>query len=528
MLDVMRKHAQSWVIKGLFVIIIIVFILLYTAPGEKGTGLQVVATVDDAKITWSEYQKSYDNIMSIYRSIYKEGLSEEMLKELKIKEKALDNLIDARLLFKEAATVGFKVSDAELVDSISRYPAFQKDNAFNKELYLTVLKANRLTPGEFEEGQKRSILIGEAEGLIKEGVKVSDEEAWDTYAREKEKVNLEMIKIYPKDFMKDAKVSDEEAREFFSKNKEIFRMPASVSTEFVTMNSRDVEQTITTSEDDLRKYYEKNVDLFMKTEKDAGAKPFEEVMGQVAVLYRKDRGAEVLREKVYKFREDASKTKNLEEEAAKAKLPVTKTGFFSAGEQVAGMEMNPDFYREAFTMKAGDISQPVETPTGYLILKVVERKESRTPEYEEVKEKAVAAVNQKKAEELAFKKAEELLSGMREGRLNISKLPYKALETGLFGRGGSVPSAGFSEEMSKAAFSLSKEAPYPATPFVINNITYIMRLKERVEADKEGLKTEEASIRERLTQEKGDEILKSWLKIARTKAKIKTYEEFLQ
>ena len=308
----------------------------------------------------------------------------------------------------------------------------------------------------------------------------------------------------------------------------MFRMPASVNTEFVTMDTRDVEQTITASEDDLRKYYEKNVDLFIKPEKDAGAKPFEEVMGQVAVLYRKERGAEVLREKVYKFREDASKGKNLEEAVAKEKLPVTKTGFFSAGEQVAGIGMNPDFYREAFTMKAGDISQPIETPTGYLIVKVVERKESRTPEYEEVKEKAVAAVNQKKAGELAFKKAEELLSAMREGKLNISRLPYKALETGLFGRGGSVPTAGFSEEMSKAALSLSKEAPYPATPFVINNITYIMRLKERVEADKEGLKAEEASIQERLTQEKGDEILKSWLKIARTKAKIKTYEELMQ
>ena len=212
MLDVMRKHAQSWAIKGLFTVIIIVFILLYTAPGEKGAGLQVVATVDDANITLSEYQKSYDSIMSIYRSIYKEGLSEETLKELKIKEKALDNLIDARLLFKEAASVGFKVSDAELVDSISRYPAFQKDNAFDKELYLAVLKANRLTPEEFEEGQKRSILIGRAEGLIKEGVKVSDEEVWDAYARQKEKVNLELIKIDPKDFMKDAKVSDEEAR----------------------------------------------------------------------------------------------------------------------------------------------------------------------------------------------------------------------------------------------------------------------------------------------------------------------------
>lgn len=528
MLDVMRKNAQSWVIKGLFVIIIIVFILLYTAPGEKGTGLQVVATVDDANITLSEYQKAYDNIINIYRSIYKEGLSEEMLKEMKIREKALDNLIDTRLLLKEAERLGFKVSDAELVDSISRYPAFQKDNAFDKSLYLAVLKANRLTPDEFEEGQKRSILTGKAEGLIKEGVKVSEEEVWDAYSREREKINLELLKIEPTGFLKEARVSEDEAKEFFSKNKGTFNLPALVSTEFVTMDKRNVEQEVIPTEDDLRKYYEKNIDLFVKPEKDAGAKPFEEVMGQVAVLFRKERAEEVLREKVYKFREDASKTKNMEEAAAKEKLPVTKTGFFSAGEQVKEIGMNPDFYREAFTMKAGDISQPIETPTGYLVLKVVERKEARASEYGEVREKVVAEVTRKKAEEMAFKKGEEVLAGLKEGRLNISKLPYKPLETGLFGRGGNVPAAGFSEEMSKAAFSLSKEAPFPAKPFIVNNITYIIRYKDRIEADKEGLKSEEASIRERLAQEKGGEMLKSWLKIAKTKAKIKRYEELMQ
>ncbi|MEK7851451.1 MAG: peptidyl-prolyl cis-trans isomerase, partial [Deltaproteobacteria bacterium] len=304
--------------------------------------------------------------------------------------------------------------------------------------------------------------------------------------------------------------------------------PALVSTEFVTIDMRDVEQAVTPTEDDLRKYYEKNIDLFIKPEKSAGAKPFEEAMGQVAVLFRKERAEEVLREKVYKFREDVSKTKNMEEAAAKEKLPVTKTGLFSAGEQVKEIGMNPDFYREAFTMRAGDISQPIETPTGYLVLKVVERKEARASEYEEVREKAVAEVARKKAEEMAFKKAEEIIAGLKEGRLNISKLPYKPLETGLFVRGGSVPAAGFSEEMSKAAFSLSKEAPYPAKPFVVNNITYIIRYKDRVEADKEGLKSEEGSIRERLAQQEGDEILKSWLKIARTKAKIKKYEELMQ
>lgn len=527
MLDVMRKHAQSWVIKGLFVIIIIVFILLYTAPGEKGTGLQVVANVEGSDITLSEYQRSYENLMNVYRNIFKEGLSEDMLKMLKLKEKALDNIIESRLILKEAERLALKVSDAELVESVSKYPAFQKDNLFDRAQYMALLKANRLTPAEFEEGQRKSLLVGKVEGLIKEGVKVSDEEVLEAYARQKEKVNLEVVKIEPRDFLKDVKVSEDEAREYFSKNKDSMKLPARVKVEFLTLNSQDVEKGINITEDDLRKYYEKNSDRFKKPE--GGERPFAEVMGQVAAMFRGEKGEEVMRERIYKVKEETAKVKGLEEAAAKENLRVTKTGFISAGDMVEGIGQNPDFYREAFTLNVNEISQPVRTSAGYVLLRIVERQESRTPQYEDVKDKAFAAIGQKKAEEMAFKKGETLLAGLLEGRLNMSKLPYKTQETGLFARGGGVPNmAGASEDMNKAAFSLTKEKPYPAKPFSTSGITYIFKLKERLEADLEGLKTEEASIRERVAQQKGEEILKSWLKMARTKAKIKTYDEFLQ
>lgn len=374
MLDVMRKHAQSWLIKGVFAIIIVVFILFWTEPGQKGVGLEVVATVDGSKITLSEYRRSYDNLMNIYRSVYREGLSEEVIKMLKLREKALDSIIDSRLLLKEADNLGLNVSNTELADSISRYPAFQKENSFDKGLYLAVLKANRLTPEEFEEGQRRNLIVGKVESLIKEGSKVSDDEIWNAYVRQKEKVNVELIKVESKEFLKDVNVSEDEAKDYFSKNKE--------------------------------------------------------------------------------------------------------------------------------TLK--------------------------TSNYEEAKEKIHTALAVKKAEESASKKGEELLKGLKDGKLNFSRLPYKPVETGLFGRGGGVPKAGGSEEANRTAFSLSKEAPYPAKPFSINGAAYIMRFKERVDADKEGLKTEEEAVRTRLAQQKGEEALKSWLKIARAKVKTKIYDEFLQ
>jgi peptidyl-prolyl cis-trans isomerase D len=528
MLDVMRRHAQSWVIKGIFVIIIIVFILFWTEPGEKGAPLQVVAVVDGSKITLSEYRRSYDNLMNVYRSIFREGLSEETIKMMKLSEKALDSLIEGRLLLAEAERLGLTVSDAELIDSITRYPAFQKEDAFDKARYLAVLKANRLAPDEFEEGQRRNLLVGKVEGLIKAGGKVSDGEVWEEYVRQREKVNLELIKIEPKGFLRDAKASDDEAREYFSKNRDSFKLPASVKTEFMTMDLQDVERTITIKEDELRSYYEKNIDLFMKPKREEGAIPFEEAMGQVAVMFRREKAEEVMRERIYKAREDAAKAKGLEDVAAKEKLPMTRTGFFSAGEEVEGIGANPDFYREAFTLKAGDVSQPVKTPSGYLILKVIERKEARVPEYEEAKDKVYSTLAGKKAEEMALKKGEEILKGLIEGKLNFSRLPYKPSETGFFGRGENVPNAGASEEMNKAAFLLTKETPYPERPFTINGITYVIKLKERIEADRDGLKAEESSIRERLMQQKGEEALKSWLKVARGKAKVKIYEDILQ
>ena len=73
MLDVMRKHAQSWGHKApirrynhRF------YPALYRAGGKRDWA-PGGCTVDDANITLSEYQKSYDNIMSTTGAFIRRG-----------------------------------------------------------------------------------------------------------------------------------------------------------------------------------------------------------------------------------------------------------------------------------------------------------------------------------------------------------------------------------------------------------------------------------------------------------------------
>ena len=159
MLDIMRKKKNSIIIKIVFVVIVLSFIgtmFLVWGEGRSGMGggsLGYAAKVDGSKITMEEYQNSYQRIRNVYQQIYGQSLPAEMEKTLGLKKVALDTLIDNRLVMKEAKSMGIKVTKEEVAAAIAAMPAFQKDGAFSFDLYQQLLKGNRMTAKDFEEGQ---------------------------------------------------------------------------------------------------------------------------------------------------------------------------------------------------------------------------------------------------------------------------------------------------------------------------------------------------------------------------------------
>lgn len=172
MLKAMRKHAKFFYV--FFFIIILSFIFWGVGTVDKSTAVPI-AEVGKSKITLEEYWSAYDRARDFYRNVTKGTFTEEMEKQLNLKQRVLDSLIEDAALLAAARKMGIQVSDAELEETITNDPPFMRDGKFNKEVYLRSLQLNRLTPEYYEALKRKELILTKVRRLIGESVDLTDE-----------------------------------------------------------------------------------------------------------------------------------------------------------------------------------------------------------------------------------------------------------------------------------------------------------------------------------------------------------------
>ncbi len=173
MLQFMRKHAKYFYV--LFFLVIISFIFLYVGPIDQNSN-PVLAEIGDEKIYIEEFWRTYDRLRDFYREIYKEKYDSAMEDKLNIKDKALDTLLEERLLVRKAREIGLVVSDRELQDAIMNDPAFMRGGVFRRDVYLRTLQLNRITPANYESQKRRELLLRKMRSLIEESAALTEAE----------------------------------------------------------------------------------------------------------------------------------------------------------------------------------------------------------------------------------------------------------------------------------------------------------------------------------------------------------------
>ena len=519
MLDLMRKKKNSIIIKIVFVVIVLSFIgTMFLVWGEGRSGMGggkngYAVKVDGSKISLEEYQNAYQRMRNMYQQIYGQSLPAEMEKMLGLKKVALDGLIDNFLIMKAAKGLGIKVSKEDVANAIAAMPTFQKDGAFNFELYQQLLKSNRMTPKDFEEGQKGELILKKTRQAIKDKAVVSDDDALAQFKKENDKIDLEYVSYAPADVLSEVKLTEAELNEYLQKNQAEFKTPEKVALSYILLDPALLAAKMTVTEEEIQTYYQKNIDKFQGKD---GIQPLKDVKERAKADALRQKAAkqsfELAADTLYKN----IKSGDLNLVAGTLGLKIQDVSIFAANAPAAVLVGEAAVLKKAFELKQGELGGPVETPKGIYIIKVKERKDSVVPPLAEIKAAVELKARGAKSLDLAKKKADEAAKQF------VAKATLKTQTTGSFGFSakGDVPVIGNAPELMEAAFKLTSAAAAVDTPFKVGNRWYAVRLKQRIEAPKADFDKVKDEVKKKILPKKQDDAVAAWIKELRAKAKI--------
>jgi peptidyl-prolyl cis-trans isomerase D len=498
MLDFMRKHAGTWMIKALLFAIVVVFVFWgvgsWTSHQEG-----VVATVNGEAISLEAYRTSYNQLLDQVRQSFGANLNDDLLKSLNLQTRALDQLIDRTLMKQAAARLKMEVNDEELAQSVRRIPAFQSNGAFDRRRYQQVLSVNRLTPEAFEASQRENLLATKLMRVVTESAKVSDTETEEWYKWNNAAVKFDLACV-DADRYKNISPSAEEIAQFYERTKESYRTEPATQVRYVHVKPEMFAGAVT--EQELRDFYDANSERFVvpktvearhiliRLPADAPPEAVEKAQGKIQDILKMAREGKDFSELAKQHSED---------EGSK-----TQGGALGAFPKEA---MIQPFADVAFALPPGQISDPVRTRFGLHLIRVEKVNDGRTRGFEEAKADIQSQLTRERARTKAYDEAEAAydaaaaagdLAAAAAGR----KLEIKTTE--FFTRTGSVKGISQPEPFVQAAFQL---APGEVSEVLdLEDGYYLLQVAESRPSRIPELSAVEAAVRQDLIKEKQREM----------------------
>lgn len=397
MLSLLRKHAASTMIKIILGLIVVVFIFWGFGWQSRRPGR--VAIVNGETITIDEFRQAHNNLINQYRQQYGDKLNEELIKRLDLEKQALDQLINQKVMLSEAQKLHFRVSNQELAESIRKVNAFQRNGKFDSRLYQNTLKYNHITPEEFEQHQRQLMLIQKLRNFVTSNTQISEDEARQYYNWNNSSIKIKYVKFNLSDF-KEIETDAEAVRAYFEKNKENYKTKPEIKVRYVHFNRENFSDQINVSAEQIKEYYETNIEKFTQ-EKTVEAR-------HILIKANQDEASEIVEKKKQKITGILEKARKGEDFAKLAKkfseCPSKERGgslnAFKKGDMVK------PFSDKAFSMKPGEISDPVRTQFGWHIIKLEKINEASLSSLDEVSKQIKNKINDERQKELALEAAE--------------------------------------------------------------------------------------------------------------------------
>lgn len=390
-----------------------------------------------------------------------------------LKRSAADQLITQKALIVEAERMGFKVTDAELRDTLHKGQfgqiLFPNGQYIGDQQYAMFVNSQfNMSIPQFQNELKMSLLLRKLQSAVEGPVSVSNQDITDEFKRENTKVKFDYAVLSLDDLMKDIHPTDAELQAYYDQHKAEYNnsIPEKRQVRYVVIDNAKLANEVQVSNADLQNYYRDHEDQYRVPEQvnvrhiliktptpgpdgkvdpnavKAAEKKAEDVLVQL-------RAGGNFAELAKKYSDDTASAAN-----------GGSLGWIQRGRTV------PEFEKAAFSLKKGETSGLVQSAYGFHIIRVDDKEEAHLKSFDEVKPEIEPIVKELKSAGMADRLAGDVLTQARADGLDKAAQGnnLQVITSNYVTQSDSLPGVGTSPQLMDAIFSAqAKGSPESAT-----------------------------------------------------------------
>ncbi|MEB6380523.1 peptidylprolyl isomerase [Leclercia adecarboxylata] len=421
MMDSLRTAANSLVLKIIFGIIIVSFILTGVSGYLIGGSANYAAKVNDQEISRGQFENAFAGERNRMQQQLGDRFSELAANEgymKNLRQQTLNRLIDEALLDQYARDLGLSISDDQVKKAIFATPAFQNDGKFDNTRYTAIVNQMGMTPDQYAQALRNQLttqqlinavvgtdfmLKGEADELatLVSQQRVVREATFD--------VNALAAK---------QQASDEEVKSYYEQNKNNFTAPEQFRVSYIKLDAAEMQENA--SEAEIQSYYDQHQDQFTQPQRN-----------RYSVIQTKTEAeAKAALDELNKGTDFATVAKEKSTDIISAKN----------GGDMGWLEeaTTPDELKNAGLKEKGQLSGVIKSSVGFLVARLDDVTPATTKPLADVHDEIAAKVKQEKALDAFYalqQKVSDAASNDNESLAGAEQVTgAKAVTTGWFGQ----------------------------------------------------------------------------------------------
>ena len=421
MMDNLRTAANSVVLKIIFGIIIVSFILTGVSGYLIGGGKNYAAKVNGQEIGRGQFENAVASERNRMQQQLGDQFSELAANENYMKtmrQQVLNRLIDESLLDQYARELGLSISDEQVKQAIFQTQAFQTNGKFDNQRFSGIVAQMGMTTDQYAQALRNQLTTQQLINAIAGTDFMLPGESDQLAALVSQQRVVREATINVNALAAKQTASDEEINAFWQQNQARFMAPEQFRVSYIKMDAASMQESA--SDEEIQSWYDQHKDQFTQPQRN-----------RYSVIQTKtEADAKAVLDELQKGADFATLAKEKSTDIISAR----NGGDMGWMEEASTV---PEL-KDAGLKEKGQLSGVIKSSVGFLVARLDDVQPAQVKPLADVRNDIAAKVKQEKALDAYYalqQKVSDAASNDNESLAGAAQVAgLKVVETGWFGR----------------------------------------------------------------------------------------------